>query len=254
MFDMNNSLVIATGFDNTKVGKQTITLTYKEKMTSFEVEIVENKTTETSEEENEKEAIPSNFDSAAANVISTEIYYYSQDIDNIHNQMKIKISNIIPGDKENKYTYYYYISGVQGEKNIKDWKIAKANIEDDGTYSITIDINSDNLQNEEEIAESDNLYVYIKEIAKMNNKQIETIKTLEVKNTTEAVIYVDGKKLGNTGEVVEETISEETNIKDNTVATTAIPQTGLIPIILIFIITVSVVGGISYYKFRNIDK
>ena len=34
-----------------------------------------------------------------------------------------------------------------------------------------IDINSDNLQNEEEIAESDNLYVYIKEIAKNSRNE-----------------------------------------------------------------------------------
>ena len=112
--------------------------------------------TETPEEpENPNESkmpVSSDFANVQSVITDSKLYFNSEDLSQVSSESTIKISGIKLGDESNTYTYYYYLSGTQGDENITDWKEAKAVKESDGTYSITVTIKSEELQNYAEIA------------------------------------------------------------------------------------------------------
>ena len=167
-------------------------------------------------------------------------------------KMKIKVTNIKVGDEEDKYSYYYYLSGTKGDKNIPDtnWKEAETEKQSDGTYNLIININTKEMENINEISNSENLYLYIKEIAEINDKKLETINTLEIENNSDPVIYLDNNKVGSIEELLGQIKAEG---KDSTTAPGTIPQTGKLPIIIL-IFAVLTIGGFSLYRYKNIDR
>lgn len=122
---------------------------------------------------------PSNFTDASSEVSDISYHFYTDLNKKPHAKMKIKIFNIKIGNNDDSYTYKYYFSGKKGEKDIADskWIDAKIQKEKDGTYSIIIDVDSTDLEKNIDLAKSDTLYIYIKEIAKSDNNTIESIHT-----------------------------------------------------------------------------
>ncbi len=248
IISMSDSAVTVSGFDNKQIGTKTITVTYKGKTTTFTVQIK-------AKSSKSQEPTSSNFDKSVANMTNAQIYFYSSDIDKSYVKANIKVSNIKIGSEDNKYTYYYYLSGTKGNKDIK-WQKATAQKEKDGTYSITINLDTRNIENINEISESDNLYIYIKEIAELNSKKVEKQHTLQVNSEQTADFYIDGKKVDNLNNIFEyeNTQAQPGKNPDTTTAPMTIPQTGIVSITIIAILAIAVIGGYSYYRYKNIDK
>ena len=93
-----------------------------------------------------KMPISSEFANVQSVITDSKLYFNSEDLSQVSSESTIKISGIKLGDESNTYTYYYYLSGTQGDENITDWKEAKAVKESDGTYSITLTIKSEELK------------------------------------------------------------------------------------------------------------
>ena len=128
--------------------------------------------------------------------------------------------------------YYYYLSSNPQENNIKDWvKIDNFN---KNNNKLSFEINTSDNSNYDEISNSDTLYLYIKEVATLNNAQQEKITSslkLEVENIN-VEEYVDGKKKSevDSGTIVNPTPANKTDnksndiINDNTTASEIIPK------------------------------
>lgn len=203
----------------------------------------------------DKNPISSNFRNAIAKVTNIESYFYTDKAKDAYVKMKVKISNIKIGDEQDKYTYYYYLSDEQGEKNISDsnWKKVEAYKESDGTYSITVDVNTKNMNNVEKISQSDNMFIYIKEIAEINNKSKELIATMQVQKDSEGTIYLDDKKVDSIDVITKDDENKEDK-KDDTIVPGKIPQTGALPIMIVSFMVISSIGAFAYYKYRKIDR
>lgn len=260
--DMKSAQVTSSGFDNTKLGKQTIVVSYKQKTATFEVEVVKEQIADTT-----KAPVSSDFDNATGSAKEIEFRFYKENTNNSYAKMKIKISNIKIGDEDDTYTYYYYLSGTQGDTvSDSDWKKVTATKENDGTYSIIIDVKTSEIKNANEISQSDNMYVYIKEIAEINEKTAQVTKTLKVNKDENTIItfYLDDKNMGSLDEILSQiggnnkqpdaSDNNNNSKEDDTTAKGTIPQTGIVPIITISLFVILLIGGISYYKFRNIDR
>ena len=205
-----------------------------------------------------KEPVSSNFDNAKAELIEAELYFETGNLENIDGKIRIKVSNIQIGDENNNYTYYYYLSGTQGDTNIPSsaWKEATIQQESDGTYSIIFDITLAELEEYDSLAEAENVFLYIKEIAEVNNNITETITTLEVENNAEIAFYVDGEKIeiDSLDEILERIEYTGPYYDDSTTATRILPQTGTISLIIALCAIVVIGGGYSYYRYKNIDR
>ena len=255
IISMADSRVSVTGFDNRVLGTQTLTVTYSNKTTTFAVEITEAPI--------ERNPVSSDFSSTKADITEATHYFFSKNEDNNYSKIKLNIYGIKLGSQDDTYTYYYYLSGTSGDRNIPNssWTATTSRKENDGTYSIALDINTKNIKNYNAISQSDNLFIYIKEIAEIDGKKAEVIKTIKAENKSTQVFYLDGKKLGSLDEVLEQidknnsaTLSPDKDDEDdNTMATGKIPQTGVISIGSILICIVSVASIFIYRKYKNID-
>ena len=222
----------------------------------------ENPGTETPEDPQEK-PVPSDFTNVQSVITESKLYFNSDDLTQASSENTIKISGIKIGDESNTYAYYYYVSGTKEDDYISYWTKAEAVKESDGTYSITLHIKSEELQNYNEIAESDNLYVYIREVAEVNDQSTEQIVKLEVNNQVEPECYIDGVMVGGIDDVLNYNSSNNSNNtnngngnqnKDNTVASSILPYAGGITFKIIVIVLVIAFGGFAYYRYKNIDR
>ena len=77
-----------------------------------------------------------------------------------------------------------------------------------------------------------------------------------IKNNGSEELYLDGKKVDNLDDVFGTTNQQEKPAvkPDNTTAPMSIPQTGILSITIIAIIAILMIGGYSYYRYKNIDK
>ena len=202
----------------------------------------------------------SNFADVQTAITEAKLYFSSQDLSQVSSETTIKISGIKIGAESNTYTYYYHLSGTQGDKNITDWIKTEAVKQSDGTYTITLNITSEALQNYPEIAESDNLYVYIREVAEINQQSDEQIVTLEVDNQVEPECYIDGVMVGGIEDVLNYNNHNHSNSgninqnRDNTVATGILPYAGGFTFKIIIAILIIAFGGFAYYRYKNIDR
>lgn len=255
---MTDKAVKATGFDNTKEGEQTIAITYQEKTTTFKVTV-----TSTTNVDNTKKPVSSNFDALNGIITSAKGYVYKNKEGTDHCIYNIKISGIKIGDKDDTYTYSYYLSGKQGEKDITGWiKIDTNNVikNDDGTITANIEVNTQDLPNRLELANEDNLYLYLKEDASINGTTISMTSATKSALTTssEPTIYIDDVSEGTKTEVTDKIITIESSktqgSTDTTTAKTSIPQTGE-NIIIGFGICVLVIAGIWLFaRYKMLDK
>ena len=218
--------------------------------------------TETPENPQEK-PVPSDFTNTEAIITESKLYFSSEDLSQATSENTIKISGIKIGDESNTYTYYYYVTGTKEDDYISYWTKAEAVKESDGTYSITLNIKSEELQNYNEIAESDNLYVYIREVAEVNQQSTEQIVKLEVDNQVESECYIDGVMVGGIDDVLNYNSSNNSNNtnngsanqnEDNTVASGILPYAGGITLKIIVVVLIIAFGGFAYYRYKNIDR
>lgn len=254
---MSDQSIAVQGFNNTKVGMQTITLVYYNKTTTFDIEIIENV---------KAKPISSNFDNTVASITNAEVYVFTDASKESYTEATIKITNIQLGDKDDTYQYEYYISSTQGDDNIdaSNWtNVQSQNIvnENDGTYSLILNLNSKTLsylKKDTNILSS--LFIYLKETAKIDDNSATVIKTIKTNINCNVMGNLDGEEVGTLDDLLNKiNKTTETNIssdskKDSTTANTILPQTGTLPVAILITIILLAIGMFSYYKFKNIDK
>ena len=235
---MTSSEITVTGFSNTKVGKVELTLKYKQKTVKFNVEIVEDTSPKSS-----------NLEKAKTKINSVKLYTYTDKSKKNYATIKLEVNNISKAAGNDSYEYYYYLSPNQKETNIKNWiKINKGQI-NNGKLSITIDI--DNIEDYNDLANSDTLYLYIKEEVTKGAKQATIVSkglAFALDDNSKIETYVNDKKAeqNNKG-------TSNTNSEDNTVAGGTIPQAGGKVAIFIVIGAIIFIGIVSIIKTRS-DK
>lgn len=233
--DMTSDTVTASGFDNTKIGKQNITISYSSLTTTLEVEIIA--------EEVQK---PENSDltKLTSSIIGFSLKYDSSKTDDSNYLiLTVEIKNLVQNTNNDSIEYYYYLSTNKDEKNIEgNWvKITDGNFSND-TLQFTID--SRNVPNYNELSENETLYIYIKEVAIKGGSQSISISDA---NKLEFYINTDSNINNNTN-------GSTSDSNDNTTANGKLPNAGLTTIIISMIITISGIGILIYVRYKNLSK
>ena len=230
---MTSEEVKITGFDNTKLGKITITATYQEKTAQFEVEIVE-----------DSKAKNSNLDNAKCDVKKVQAYYYTNNSQKNYLLINVEVNNISRNLNNDTVEYYYYLSTNGNEQNIDKWiKITDTQSSND---KLQFTIDSRNVPNYSKIASEDVVYLYIKEVViNGGNQSVAISKSMKLETNTNIELYINDVKKENL---------LSGNFGDNTTATGKIPQTGIKITVIAFIVLTLSVGIILYVKYRNLSK
>ena len=238
---MTSEEITVSGFNNQELGTNTITLTYKEKTTQFDVEIKE-------------EAKPqnSNFDNMQGNVTRIRAYYFTDPNTKEYTIISVDITDISIASGNEKMEYYYYLSANPQETNIENW--VKVTDLDNTDNKLSLELNTSDLSNYEDVSNADNLYLYIKEVATLNNMQQEKITSalqLEVENVN-VEEYVDGEKIA---DVNSDTIIDSTPGAgiDNTIAPTTLPKAGKSILVICLIFILVVIGRVAYLRYKDIQ-
>ena len=226
-----------TGFDNTKLGKQSITVTYKDKTTQFEIEIIE-----------EAKAENSNLDNGKCDVNKLQIYLYTQDVQKEYMIINVTINDIERNLNNDEVEYYYYLSSNKEEQNINDW--VKVTEEQNENNKLQFAIDSRKISNFAELTNEEELYLYIKEVAlKGGNQSISISKAMQVYPETQEIdIYVDDVKIvdgnnsGNNG-----------SIDNSTRLPIRLPNAGIKSILAVLFI-VTIVGAVFYIRYKKLNK
>lgn len=230
--ELTSDQVKVSGFDNKTVGKNTITITYQSKTTTFEVEIVA-----------EEVAKNSDFEKVNCKINNIKYYTFTNKDTKEYIVTDITLNNVSRSTGNDKFEYYYYLSPNENEEDIKDWvKISENQTAND---KLAFVINTKDIKNYDEIIGSDTLYLYIKEVAvKGGNQAVLVTESIEmnVEDDTNIEVYLDNvKTTNNPGN------GENPNKPDDTTAPGILPQTGTTAIIILSIIGVIALAGVTYY-------
>ena len=238
---MTSDEITISGFNNQKLGTNTITVTYKGKTAQFNVEINE-----------EVKPQNSNFDNMQGNITKMRAYYFSNSNTKEYTIISIELTDIVMASGNDSMEYYYYLSSNPKETDIVDWvKINSINKNDN---KLSFEINTSDISNYEEISNEDNIYIYIKEVAGLNNMKQEKVTSslkLEV-DDIDIEKYIDGEKVADiNSETIIDTIPGENG--DSSIAPEIFPKAGkgilMLGIIFVFII----IGRITYVRYKDIE-
>ena len=188
-----------------------------------------------------------NFDvfvNSKAEIIDVNNFVYTDSNKN-YIEIEINVSNIKILDSKDYYIKYY-LAGNAGEKITDDQYVLINNLnkQSDGSYSAKFKINSKELNNITDIINSDVLYLYLK--AKNGSNVSKKILTLN--NMSKVKNYINNKKVD---KIDKENLNKN---KDDTVYNRILPQTGALPGLLVAFVLISIIGSLSYFKFKNINK
>lgn len=207
-------------------------------------QINENKTNNDNVDNDNSKQIFDVFEDSKAEIIDSNNFVYTDSNKN-YIEIEVNVSNIKISDAKD-YNIKYYLAGSAGEKIADDQYVLINNLnkQSDGSYSAKFKINSKDLNNINDIINSDALYLYLK--AKNGNSVAEKI--LNLNNMSKVKNYINNKKVD---KIDKENLEKN---KDNTVYNRILPQTGALPGLLVTFILISIIGSISYFKFKNINK
>lgn len=248
--------------NNLYYGQKAVTVSYTED--GITKETTQTITVNQSQTE-EKRPILSNLDEMQTNLTEASIYAYEKiDAEN-YVDMTFEISNIKDRDEDTDYTYYYYLSENDSEENIEDWvELENVSITQnaDGTYTMTFALDTREIVNYEELNEKNvaDLYIYLKEVAKVNDESLEQTKTNLINTDNIELsfykdnVYVDDIVIDTDNPILppDSDGSGDTPV-DDTVSPKPIPQTGIISIGILVVI-VAAFGIYFYVRHKNIDK
>ena len=237
IIEMTSNDVKVEGFDNSKLGKVTLTVSYQSKTAQFEIEIIE-----------EEKAENSNFENIACKVEKVKAYYFTDESKKDYTLIDVVLNNIKRNMDNDKLEYYYYLSTNAKEEEISDWiKITEEQGKED---KLQFTIDSRNVKNYDEIASEEVVYLYVKEVAiKGGNQSIEITKAMNLQTDENVEIYVDNAKK----EDVQNGNTDKDNNSDNTIMNGKLPHTGKITIVIIVTIILGL-GTFFYIRYKNLSK
>lgn len=226
----------AVGFDNKKIGKNTITIAYQSQITTLDVEIIE-----------EEVAKNSDFNQANCNINSIKYYTFSNKSIKEYAVIDITINEILRNMKNDSCEYYYYLSSNKDESDIQDW--IKIDEKQKNDNMISFKINSKDSKNAGELFDSNTLYLYIKEVAVKGGSQAVLVsKPMEMNANVTAEIYLDNAKVSDKNS----NNNGSSKAEDDTVASGKLPQTGIKLVVTISAIVLMIlISGICYLKYNK---
>lgn len=233
IINLNSEEIKITGFNNEEIGKNTITVTYNDKKTTFDIQIVA-----------EELPVNSNFDNIYCKVNSIKHYTNSENNKKDSTIINLTIDKLLRNAINDGYDYYYYLSSNKNEKNIVDW--IKVEETQESNDKLTFEININDIKNYNDILNSNEAYIYIKELVlKGGNQSILISKPMKINIKDDTEIYSNDTKINN--------YDSSESIKDNTIASGKLPNTGIVAMISILIV-LSIFGIIVYIKYKNLSK
>lgn len=263
--------------DNLKPDQKSVVIKYGEFTVEQKITVTEKKNPDDNKDpEEQQKAEVSSFISMVATVKDLKGYTFTDNRKQPYITMNIVLSNIYRATKNDSVEYYYYLSSSQQESNIKNWVKIEEN--QTATDKIEFGVDTRKISNYSEVATSQNLYLYIKEIAKKGSDEATNISSAtSLKYTGESEIYIDGvkqdknsgnnekpdnkkenvvvntsNKTGNNS-VLEPKSYVNTANKDNTTANKVLPKTGT-TFLFATIFTITVLGIYMYVKYEKVDK
>lgn len=247
-YDNGKSEVITdyniTNGTNLALGQTSVTISYKGKTVTQAI-TVEAITVEAKPQN-------SNFDNIQGNVTRIRAYYFSNPNTKEYTIISVNLTDISIATGNEKMEYYYYLSSNPQETNIKNWvKVSDMAINDN---KLSFEINTSDISNYEEVSYANDLYLYIKEVATLNNMQQEKITSalqLKVENAN-IEEYVDGEKKADvdSGTIIDSTPADKI---DDTTAPITIPKAGKSLVMICLVLILVVVGRVAYLRYKNIQ-
>ena len=206
-------------------------------------QVIENRVNDNATNENHNNNLDI-FSDSKAEITDANNFVYTDSNKN-YIEIEVNVSNINFGNNS-KYNVKYYLAGSPNE-SISDDKyveINKIDKQSNGMYLAKFKINSKDLSNLDEIVNSDNLYLYMKAENGVNVSK----KVLLLNNVSKIKNYINNKKVD---EINKDNLNK---YKDNTVYNRILPQTGALPWFVLSFAIVTMIGIVSYFKFKNINK
>lgn len=207
----------------------------------------------------------SNFDNAKCNVNSVKYYTFSDKNKKEYMVIDLDVDGISQNATNDGYEYYYYLSPNSDEENISNWvKVSNAKIKDG---KLSFEINTQDIKNYGTSSSANNLYVYIKEVAKKGNNE-STLITNPMSMNSDVTIetYLNNAKVntynagesngngnnnGNAGSSQKTSSSTSVTKSDATTATGSLPKTGKGVAIIALIAGIAVIAVILYRKYNS---
>ncbi len=262
--------------DKLKAGQTSVIIKYGNMTVEQKITVKEDPNTGNEPEEKPK-AESSSLIALVATVKNLRGYSFTDKSKETYITMDVILTNIQRATKNDSVEYYYYLSSSQRESNIKNWVKVKEN--QTATDRISFGIDTRDISNYAEVSNSQNLYLYIKEVAKRGEDEATNISSgILLKYSGDTELYIDGvkqdKNAGNNNNnnnnnnndkpkntIKNETVNSTSNTqsyvntasKDNTIATKVLPQTGT-KFIFAMILIITVLGIYTYVKYEKIDK
>lgn len=250
--DLASDQIEVTGFDNTKVGTNTITIKYQNYTTTLNITIVEEEVNN-DQGTTEPEEKPENSDSLNGNCVvdNVKLYMFTDKSEQEYLTMDITIDNINRNMNANdSLEYYYYLSPSQNESNIQGW--VKIDSNQDENDKLIFTVNTKDIKNYEEIKDSNTVYIYIREVAKKGGNQSVLIsKPILIDSDYTMEVYLDNVKTDNinTGN------NNNSNAGgDETTAPGKLPQTGVRNIAVILLVVLAIGGIIFFIRYKKLSK
>lgn len=252
--DLTSGQVKVIGFNNKEVGKNTITITFGTKTTTFDVEIIK--------EEGIKN---SNFDKSKCGISNVKFYTFTNEDTKEYLTLDVIVNEVTRTTINDSYEYYYYISSNQDERSIQNWvKITEKQTEND---KIKFAINTKDINNCAELIDSNSLYLYIKEVAKKGGDQLVLVsKAMEMSINEKVEIYLDNAKVNNSNSGNDYNPGNNTNQENNekpnttnqsgdtTIAQDKLPYTGIRNLLILALVIIIVAGIIIYNRYKDISN
>ncbi len=241
---------------NLKVDQKTVIIKYEDKVTTQNIKV----TAKTSEDEKIENPESTDFGKAKAIASNIKAYYFTDKTKKEYIKMDVLINEI--ARKENdSYKYYYYLSSSKSENNIKNW----VEIDETQNSSVKLEFNIDtnDISNYTEVSKSDNLYIYIKEVVKKDERQKELVTSaISLSKSGDVEVYKDDKlqqSSGNDSNNNSDTNNNNSNNnnddsqKDDTTSPSKLPAAGLKLGIVLIMISIAVFGLVKLMQYERMN-
>ena len=247
--DLESNLIQVTGFDNSKLGRNVITLTYLSQTTTLEIEIVAEESQDDGGSTNTDERPEnSDFSNSILNINKAQFYTFSDSYESNYLVIDVTISGIDRNIEANdSYEYYYYLSPDANQSNIQDWiKINENQLSQD---KLEFTINTNDVKNLAELEDAERIYVFIREVAiKGGNQSVVVSVPLYVDSSDiDVEVYLDNER-------VYESELDDNDKEDQTTAPGKLPQTGVRNFVIIILLVLVVGGAIFFIRYKKLSK
>lgn len=226
---------------------------------------------DTNQQKNEQ-AQNSQLENSKSDVKKIKTYYFTDNTNKDYTLVDVEVSGISRNLENDKLEYYYYLSSSKNDKNISNWIKITESQNSNNKLEFTID--SRNVANYNELAKSDVVYLYVKEVAVKGGNQsvaisdamkLETDKNIEVyennikkENTKQDSVNINNSTDTDKSKTDESQTgisnSNKETLKDNTTATGKLPQTGVKITVIFVTVVVLGIGIFLYVRYKNLSK